>query len=85
VDDGQNAHAKDYCALLLGNNIPLGVGYCLLYLIRSFHNLRRVTNDITHAFLWYIFNPYAYENDSIFQMLRGIGYLFSLYRMYGVS
>ena len=36
---GKCAHAKDYCALLLGNDIPLGVGSCLLFPIGSFHNL----------------------------------------------
>ena len=64
-DNEQNAHAKDYCTLLLGDNISHGVGYCLLFRI-GVPEPRAHNDNIAHAFLWYIFYPNAYENDSFF-------------------
>ena len=54
-DDGNAAHAWDYCTLLTGNDIPHSVGYCILLLIGSFHNLSYGKCNSSHAIFFIVY------------------------------
>ena len=49
-DNRQYAHAWDYCTLTKGNNIPLCVGYCLLFGSRYCRTSDKTTFNSSHAF-----------------------------------
>ena len=49
-DNRQYAHAWDYCTLTKGDNIPLCVGYCLLFGSRYCRTSDKTTFNSSHAF-----------------------------------
>ena len=49
-DNRQYAHAWDYCTLTKGNNIPLCVGYCLLFGSGYCRTSDKTTFNSSHAF-----------------------------------
>ena len=53
-DNRQYAHAWDYCTLTKGNNIPLCVGYCLLFGSRYCRTSDKTTFNSSHAFSIYL-------------------------------
>ena len=48
-DDGNAAHAWDYYTLFWRDDIPHSVGYCILLLIGSFHNLSSGKCNSSHV------------------------------------
>lgn len=48
--DSNNAHAYDYYIHINGILYSYGVGYCLLFVCRYFHNLEETIFNSPHAF-----------------------------------
>ena len=64
-DDDSKAHAWDYCTLTKGNNIPLCVGYCLLFGSRYCRTSDKTTFNSSHAFSFtQVLTAYFWETVS---------------------